>query len=244
MTTTRPFPDALKHGEIEELFTDIFSVTGSVTLPVRLPMRFSRNMTIIREGENLTLVNTVRLNPSGLDALEKLGKVKSIIRLAAFHGMDDPFYKDRYDAKVWSVDAPYFSGFDAKSEPYFSPDETVDANTELPVNGAKLISIASATPTEGLMLLEREGGIIISGDCLQNWAKPDRYFNLPARLMMRMMGFIKPYNIGPGWLKATKPDPGEIKSLLDLEFDHVLPVHGTPVIGNARQRYRPAIDAL
>ena len=244
MTTDRPFPDAMKHGDIEELFPDVFFVTGSVTMSGRLPLRFSRNMTIVRQGDDLTLINTVRLGPAGLAKLEQLGSVKHIIRLAGFHGMDDPFYKDRYGATVWSVNAPYFAGFSSGAEPYFTADETIDLTTELPLAGARLIAFKSASPAEGLLLLDREGGIIVSGDCMQNWAKPDRFFSLPAKLMMRVMGFIRPHNIGPGWLKGAKPDIDEIKSILNHEFSHVLPVHGSPVIGNAKSSYAPVIEAL
>ncbi len=244
MTTDRAFPEALEHGDIEELFPDVFFVTGSVSMPGPIPMRFSRNMTIVRQDGELTLINTIRLNSSGLAQLERLGQVKNIIRLAGFHGMDDPFYKDRYDATVFSVNAPYLTGFGTGAEPYFEPDEIIDLTTALPLEGGRLIAFKSASPAEGLLLLEREGGIIVSGDCMQNWAKPDRFFSLPARLMMRFMGFIKPHNIGPGWLKGAKPDIGEIKSVLDHEFSHVLPVHGAPVIGNARTRYAPVIEAL
>src|ERR1700742_4164997 len=96
----RPFPAALPHGELREVLPGIHFVTGSLRLPGRLPLRFSRNMTVIVEGEPLTLVNTVRLDEAGLAALDKLGKVTDVIRIAAFHGMDDPFYADRYGARV------------------------------------------------------------------------------------------------------------------------------------------------
>lgn len=244
MTSDRPHPEAQQHGEITELFPDVYFVTGTVAMSGPLPMRFSRNMTVLRQDGELTLVNSVRLDASGLRALEQLGTVAHVIRLAGFHGMDDPFYKDRYGAKIWSVDAPYLTGFGTGAEPYFKPDVIMDGGTELPLDDASLIEFKSAKPSEALLLVQREGGIIISGDCLQNWAKPDRYFSLPAKLLMRMMGFIKPHNVGPGWLKAAKPDPGEIKSILDLDFAHVLPVHGAPVLGNARQHYAPVINAL
>ena len=244
MTTPRPFPDAQKHGDLEELFPDIFFVTGTVALPGLLPLRISRNMTVLRHGSELTLVNSVRLDSSGLEALDKLGKVKNIIRLAAFHGMDDPFYKDRYGATVWSVDAPYFAGFDSKSDPYFHPDNIVKGDVKIPTKGAEFVNINSAKPNEGLMLLDRDGGILIAGDSLQNWDKPDQNFSFLARLMMPRMGFIKPCNVGPGWRKATKPDASEIKAILDLGFEHVLPAHGAPVIGDAKKRYAPVINAL
>lgn len=245
MTSNPKFPKAGPHGDIDELFADVFFVTGTVEMKGPAPMRFSRNMTIIRQDDELTLVNSVRLNEAGLSAIDQLGKVKHVIRLAGFHGMDDPFYKDRYNADVWSVDAPYVTGLDpAKGKTYFTPDIIMDDETELPVNNARLIRFASASPGEALLYIDREGGIVISGDCMQNWGSTDRYFSIPARLIMRLMGFIKPHSIGPGWLKAAKPDVKEIKGVLDLEFQHVLPCHGGAVIGDARQHYEPAISRL
>lgn len=140
--------------------------------------------------------------------------------------------------------APYISGFDRSAAPYLVPDQIIDETSKLPVAGARLVEFKSTSPGEGLLLIERDGGILISGDCLQNWARPDQYFNLPAKLIMRFMGFIKPHNIGPGWLKSAKPEVREIKELLDLDYDHVLPAHGAPVIGNAKSRFKPAISSL
>lgn len=244
MTSDRPFPEAHEHGDLKELLPGIHFVTGTVAMSGPLPMRFSRNMTVIRKDGALTLINSLRLDSNGLEALERLGTVENVIRLAGFHGMDDPFYKDRYGAKVWSVDAPYVTGFGSGSKPYFTPDVVLDAQTELPLDNARLILFESASPGEGLLLLDRDGGIIVSGDCLQNWATTDRYFSLPAKLMMRLMGFIKPHNVGPGWLKAAKPDRTEVKRQLDLDFRHVLPAHGSPVLGEARERYAPVVEAL
>jgi hypothetical protein len=45
-----------------------------------------------------------------------------------------------------------------------------------------------------------------------------------------------------GWLMMTKPSRSDLLSLLDILFEHVLPIHGMPVLGDARQRYRPAIE--
>jgi hypothetical protein len=62
--------------------------------------------------------------------------------------------------------------------------------------------------------------------------------------MMRMMGFIKPHNIGPGWLKQCKPPVAELRGILNLRFANVLPSHGAPVLGDARAHYRPAIERV
>ena len=239
----REFPSAMPHGEIRELFPDLFFVTGTMKIAGK-PMSFSRNMTIVREDGSLTLINSVRLDENGLKALEQLGSVDNVIRLAGFHGMDDAFYKDRYDATVWAINGQsYVSGFDPDAEPYFYADELINAASALPIEGSRLYEFRSAKPPEGVIVLLRDGGILICGDAMQNWNRADRYFSLMARIMMRIGGFIKPFNIGPGWSKFANPSADDLTGLFDLRFEHVLPAHGKEVIGNAKELYRPAIES-
>lgn len=239
---------AQPHGEIRKVFDDIFMVRGRFRMTAGPPIAFSRNMVIIRHNTSLTLVNSMQLSEAELARLAELGKVDNVIRLAGFHGADDRFYKERFAATIHAVAGQvYARGFAqtvAEKEQYFSADVEIDETSQLPVPGAKLVTISSARPPEGLLLLEREGGILIAGDALQNWATTDRYFNLFGKLMMRAMGFIKPYAIGPGWLKTAKPDPRDVRNIRDLPFEHVLPAHGDSVIGAARAHWRKAFDAL
>jgi hypothetical protein len=241
--TARTHPAASPHGQLAEVFPDVFFVTGTMGMPGPLPVRFSRNMVVVRDGQRLVIVNSVRLSEEGHRQLDRLGKVTDVVRLAAFRGMDDPFYKERYGAKTWTVKGQrYVSGFKMDAEPYYVPDVEMDDASALPLSSAKLYVIGSRPP-EGLLLLQRDGGILISGDCLQNWDATDAYFSALAKPMMRMMGFIKPCNVGPAWLKATKPPASALQGILELEFQHVLPAHGTSVQGNAKERYRPSIEA-
>ena len=236
----RPHPPALPHGEIREVFPGIHLVTGTVAMAAGV--RFSRNMTVIKEGERLVLVNSVRLSEAGLKSLEALGKVTDVLRLAGFHGSDDAFYKERYGAKTWAIKGQrYTAGFDVNaSDTYFEPDAQVDSSSELPLPGATMYVFGSKPP-EGLLVLAREGGIVVSGDCLQHWHQTDPYFSFLGGLMMKMMGFIKPHNVGPGWLKQCKPPKPDLRGILDLEFANVLTSHGGPVVGGARDHYRPAV---
>ncbi len=240
---SRPFPAARRHGQLEEVLPDVFFVTGGMAMPGLLPIRFSRNMVVVREGSRLVLINTVRLDDAGLEALDKLGKVSDVVRIAGNHGMDDPFYADRYGAKVWAVKGQrYTAGFDAnQTNAYFTPSVEMDATTELPIDGAKLYVIGS-TPPEALLVLDRHGGTIIAGDCLQNWAAPDVHFSWLARIAMKRMKFIVPHNIGPAWLKQGKPPKQHLRGILDEKFANVLPAHGTPVIGGAAELFRPVIE--
>mgnify|MGYP002078965632 CR=1 FL=1 len=217
-------------------------MTGTIALPLALPVRFSRNMTVLRERERLVLVNSVRLDDAGLEALAKLGRVTDVIRLAGFHGADDAFYRDRFGAKVWAIDGQrYTRGFAVDGEPYFEADVAAQASTALPVSGASLY-LFSTHPPEALLVLDRDGGIVIAGDALQNMGSTDEFFSFFARPMMRLMGFIKPHNVGPGWLKQAKPTKERLLGVLDLDFGVVLPAHGAPVLTNAKALYRPAIE--
>jgi hypothetical protein len=205
-------------------------------------------MTVVRDGRSLTLIGSMRLSDSGLAELERLGKIEHVIRVAAYHGMDDRYYRERFGAKVWAIQGSFYSkGFSPKASEknaYFQPDEWMTPETELPIPHTRLHVIPTTTQAEGLMLLERDGGVVVSGDALQNWHRTDEFFNLPGRLVMKAMGFIKPHNVGPGWFKGTKPRVSDMRKILDLPFEHVLPVHGAEVLGNAREKYRPAIEAM
>jgi len=238
----RPHPPAHPHGALTEVFPDTFFVTGTLRMGGVLPVSFSRNMVVLREGGRLVIVNSVRLGEAGLAELEKLGRVTDVIRIAAFHGADDAFYKERFGARVWSVKGQkYVPGFDLSADAYFRPDVEIEPSTVLPLGGARLV-VVPAAPPEGLLLVERSGGLLVSGDALQNWAAPDAYFNLPGKLMMRAFGFLRPHNVGPAWLRRTKPEAAHLRALLEAPFEHVLPAHGAPVLGDAREKYRPSIE--
>jgi hypothetical protein len=241
----RPHAPALPHGPIREVLPGVHFVTGTIAMPGPLPVRFSRNMTVLCESERLVLINSVRLDDAGLAALDALGKVTDVVRLAANHGLDDPFYRERYGAKVWALAGQrYTAGFDTNAKDvYLEPDFTMDEATKLPIEGARLYTIRSAPP-EGLLVLERHGGTIVSGDCLQNWASADAYFSFVGKTVMRAMGFIKPHNIGPGWLKQGKPPKEDLRGIAEIAFANVLTAHGGEVIGDARARFRPAIERV
>ena len=136
----RSHPTALSHGEIHEVLPSLHFVKGTVGMPGPLPVRFSRNMAIVREGDRLVLVNSLRLDDAGLASLDKLGKVTDVIRLAANHGMDDPFYRDRYKAKVWAVAGQrYTAGFDTNAKDVYLELEFTNV---LPAHGAAVIGEA------------------------------------------------------------------------------------------------------
>jgi hypothetical protein len=98
------FPPALSHGTLKEVFSNVFFINGAMeTVLQEMDWKFSRNMTVVRDGERLIIINSVRLNDHGLAELDRLGQVTDVVRLGSLHGRDDPFYVARYRAEYWTM---------------------------------------------------------------------------------------------------------------------------------------------
>lgn len=233
----RSFPPALAHGAIEEVLPNIFFVTGAMeTVLMELDWQFSRNMVIVREDERLVLINSVRLSDDGLAALERLGKVTDVIRLGALHGRDDAFYLDHYQAQYWVMPGlePELPG-SARSLAKDSP---------LPLADASLFQFDTSKLPEGILHLQRDGGILIACDALQNWLQPDEHFCDASRERMEQMGFFTPANVGPVWLQAAEPGAEDFVRLRALSFRHVLCGHGVPLLEDAHTAFCSSFNRL
>lgn len=223
------------HGPIRQVFDGVHVVTGT-SMPVHegQQLQFSRAMTIVRGRDGLVLINTIRLDDDGLAQLDALGKVTAVIRLGAFHGMDDGFYVDRYGADLWAI--PGMS-----NEHDLTVTHTLEPGRELPINDAQLFVFETSKHPEGIVHLARHGGILISCDSLQNWDKVDEFFSEACGAMMTQLGFIKPANIGPEWRRACETQASDFTRLLQLAFKHLLPAHGPPIIGTAHEQLTATI---
>lgn len=232
------FHPVLPHGPLEEVFEDVFFVTGT-TRPTffGLDWQFSRNMTVVRDGDALTLVNTVRLDDAGLAALSALGTVRHVVRLGAFHGMDDAFYLDRYGASLWALP-------DMVHEHTHPTDHVLRPAGPLPCADASLFVYETAKQPEGLLLLARAGGILIACDSLQNWRAPDAYFDAESAARMESMGFFRTANVGPGFRTACEPAAQDFARILDLPFRHLVSAHGTVLRDEAKPRLRETLAEL
>ena len=147
------------HSAPLEIAPNLFVVYGSVRInPL---VRFTRNMAIIRDNGELTLINAVRMDEAGLQALESLGEVKHVLRLGSLHGMDDTFYTNRYNATFWS-----FTGEADYTEP--AVERELDEGGELPFSNARLFEFNHISQREGVILLEQEPGILLTVDSIQS----------------------------------------------------------------------------
>jgi len=234
MENTSIYPEATVHGEIEEVFKDIFFVTGSVLMAPNL--RLSRNMIIIREGNSLSLICAIRLDSAGIDKLDALGKVENVIKLGAYHlggknGLDDPFYVNRYKAKLWAI-----SGMEHKMG--LETTNCLSVQGQLPFSEGAFFVYETSKMPEGLILIKKEGGILISADSLQNWIHIDPCFSELGGTKMQKGGFIQPANIGPQWFRMCQPNQSDFDKVEELDFQHLLPSHGVPIKNTAKEQYK------
>lgn len=229
------YPQAQPHDPIVEIFPDVFLVRGSMRMG--RGMRISRNMTVLRHDGELTAINAIRLSRPAEQELEKLGKVKHLIRLGNFHGLDDRYYVDRFGTTFWCQ---------AQSRHYSDPppDVVLEAAVALPVPDAELFVFEHTRRPECALLVNREDGILITCDSLQHWGDR-RYCSLLVRLMMPFIGFRRATLIGPLWLKYMTPaDAGlvlDFQRLLALRFRHLVNAHGSLLRDNAHAAATAAV---
>ena len=232
------FPPALSHGSIEEVFPDVFFVSGAMeTVLQEIDWKFSRNMTVVRDGERLIIVNSVRLREEGLAELDRLGRVTDVVRLGSLHGRDDPFYVDRYAAEYWAMPG-------MEHETGLQSTRTLVDDEALPVSDASLFDFRTTQIAEGILHLDRAGGILIACDALQNWLAPDEFFSDSSRELMTQMGFFTPANLGPVWVQRAAPEAEDFKRLKQLSFRHALCGHGDPLRDTAQEDYGATISRL
>jgi hypothetical protein len=228
------YPPALPHGKLEEVFQDVFFVVGCMRAEFFGSMwQFSRNMTVVREDGLLTIINSVRLNPEGLRELDALGKVVNVVRIGDMHGVDDPFYVDRYGATFWAM-----PGMDIQEE--LTVDKELVSGGEMPFRNCTFFEFKTTKLPEGILRLDRDGGIMIACDALQNWVAADEYFDEPSIQKMRDMGFFTRGNLGLAWLHESQPQASDFVRLKEVPFAHALCGHGVPLRDTAQQEYHAA----
>jgi hypothetical protein len=242
MTFSSPiqFTPAWPHGEIQKIFPDVFFVTGTNKVQHEgADIQTSRNMVIIRNGSELTLINTVRLNEEGLEKLDQLGDVTHIMRIGAFHGRDDVFYRSYYPkSQLWTLKGmTYDNGL--KSDQELTPE------SKKPFPGCSLFVFETSSLPEGILHLDREGGILISCDSIQNITATDPFYSIETAKSFQDQGLVRPANISPIWLGATHTKGSDFDRLLKtMTFRHLITAHGEPVRNTAHQQVTATVKRV
>lgn len=224
------FPAATPHGAIEEVFPEVFLVRGTMRYPQR-KMVLARNMTIVRSGTELTLLNSVRLDSAGEEALDALGKVMHLVKLGAFHGVDDPYYVDRYRPTLWAPP-------DATHKGELTTDRVLDEGGETPIPEAIVFRFTCAALPEVAVRLPVAGGTLLTCDSVTNLIDQVGCEGVEAQVT-RENGFLRRASIGAMWRNTMTREHGpslllDYRRLLEqIPFVNLISAHGPPLCDTA-----------
>ena len=215
--------------ELVEIFRDVYLLRGSIRIGPFL--RMNRNMVIVRQGSELTIINAVRLNEHNHEKLNALGTVKHIIRLGDFHGLDDQYYLDTYQADFWSQ---------KQHQTYAEliPNQIIETSVQPPLVRSQFFVFQSAKFPEAALLL-KDQQLLITTDSVQYW-DDWKHTSLISQWILSLMGIRLGLFIGGPWLKRVSLKKGSLKhdfeQLLDLDFQHLVAAHGNVLNDDAKFR--------
>jgi hypothetical protein len=227
----------LPHGEFEELAPGLWSLTGSLPMPLR------RNMIVYRMADgSLLLHSVIALDDAGMAKLESLGRPSIMIVPASGHRMDAAFYKARYpNLRVISPAASR-----SKVDQVIKTDATCE--DVLPKLGIGLHPMVGFRQGEIGYELPIEGGrALVLCDALAN---PDHPAGLGGKLVDVVLGGIKtrlgvPRIVRIMLMKEKEAARGAIARLADIKNLSVISVaHGRPVRSDCAGALREAATSI
>ncbi len=259
-----------RHSAIQAVSDDIFMVRGKMPSTAARPLferiflYYSRTMTIVRSqnnlgGYDLTIINSIRLDEKGLAHLAELGQVKHVVRLGAFHGVDDAFYVQQFGAKYWVVDGMINAeGLESTPE-ILSPDN-------LPIPESALFTFNNLKYPEAIMILtptKQRSGVAITVDAIQNHTSIFDIDNSPlVSFIIWKIGLYGAARLGPIWMRNQVPGtmpkadlrtqkikarmsefftPQFERLLTNYDFDMLMPGHGWPILKDAKHAIKTSM---
>lgn len=191
-------------------------------------------MTVIEAGDGLAVLNAARLSEDGHAELERIGPVKHLIKLSDSHGVDEPYFVDRYKPEVWTLDGVKSIAGTRR----LGPDN--------PLSGGKVIALSGINGwRECMYLAPQGGGTLIACDALQNHADMEGA-SFVARLITPLMGFKGGLIVAPMWRKYQKVSglhvAAAFEPALALSFANVVTGHGPALTYDASALVRGAVE--
>jgi len=223
----------LPHQKITKNYENIYSLMGSMKLFGIF--KYSRNMVILKDGENLCLVNPVRLNEVEEKKLISMGKIHSILKLGRLHSIDVPYYMDKFSPKLWASSNDSFV-----QKHNYKIDIDLEETTSIPFLELQIYSFRTSRENEAVAYLPKDGGVLLACDALVNMKKIDPMANWLVRTLSKILP--EPTYIGPNWIKIMKPKKIDFDNILKFEFENMIPAHGPILKQKASQKIKDYID--
>jgi hypothetical protein len=176
----KKYPPVTPHGELEKVSDNVWAVQGSFNM---LPgNRIGRTMAIVKRGDDLTIINSVRVNDEVEAKIKELGTIKNIVRICHSHGVDDLYYKDTFKAVFWDQELGERSTA-GKADKFLTEDG------EKPIDDCKIVIFKGTKMLEAILWIPDDGGTLMTSDCIQNGQVSPHASFMWKHMMQGLMGF-------------------------------------------------------
>lgn len=219
------FTKTTPHGGLTKVLDNVYVIEGSFTLG--FGTLFGRNMAIVKRGDDLTIINSVRVDEDTEKEILMLGTIKNLVRMCDMHGCDDAYYIDKFKPTFWSLEG-------LQPKPDTKVDKVLKEDSETPIEGMKVALLRGSR--EAVFWIPDNGGTLIACDFIQNSIEPSKYATWVGLKMTTSLGFIGEcrccvpmYRFQFGtkhWEAAQK--------ILSWDFENLIPAHGHAKVGGAK----------
>jgi hypothetical protein len=227
--TPSTYTPVTDHGELTKVLDNVYIVRGSFNLG--LGIMIGRTMTIVKRGDDLTVINSIRVNEEVEAEIKKLGTIKHLVRLCTGHGTDDAYFINTFEPTYWSLEgiAPVA---DTKAH-----DKALTEDGERPIPDMKLVLFKN-TPLkkwhECVIWIPDSDGTLITCDFIQNQTTTD-HTSFMGKHISYWMGFQGECKCSPMWRSANGMDHwDDIERILAWDFENLVAAHGGAKIGGAK----------
>lgn len=206
------------------------------------PTPLSRRMTVVRLPEGgLAVISAIRMDEPGMAALDAVGPVRFIVVPNGFHGLDAPWYAERYPEAAVLVPA----GVVPKVRRRTRVDGTLEDDWGLELDAALAPLRLEGVRTHEWLFLHRASRTLIVTDLVFNLGREARGL---GALLLRLTGAYGRFGPTRLFRWALLRDKAALRASLGVlagwDYDRLVPAHGAIVETGAAARMRKAFAWL
>ena len=193
-------------------------------------MMIGRTMTIYKDGDDLIILNSIRVNEAVEKDILELGQVKHLVRMCDAHGLDDPYYFDKFKPTYWGLDT--FKAINGPNGPLRHTKVLQEGDTPIP--NMKVVTIQSGK--ECTFWIPDHGGTVIACDLVQNVTEIPIHASWFGGKITKWGGFMGECTCAPPLWKILhgKDHKQAVQNILSWDFENLFTAHGSARVGGAK----------
>jgi hypothetical protein len=242
-TTVASYPPPLGNGPIVQVpgKENLYFAAGKFKIGMGLVI--GRTMTVLKTDDGLVIFNSVRLDEAEEKRLLAMGPIKAVCCICNHHGIDDPYYVNKFGAKYWQGHSASPTGDENTAYPTPKDIKAESCIQEIPVSDAQIIPIEGVDKSKvsEVSIFLPAMKTLLCCDIIQNYEPfqkgEDVGLGLIGPTLCKLLGFKGAMCTPPMYLKAAA-QKGSLKvdfeRLQALDYDTFVGAHGPPKTSGAK----------